>query len=146
MKISPKEIIETIESKITTVLSSEIVTYNYVSTLDQVDIDAKKNFPRVYFNWSSSGSLNENNNTVVITFMFVDVAEGKSDSVKRDYEIKSDMLQAASKFVDNLSREELLPDFQYAVSYDPLSGRYNNGLSGIQFSLTFAIEQPCYNI
>ena len=146
MKISPKEIIETVESKISTVLSDEIVTYDYIYTDDQIDIDGTKNFPRIYFHWNEAGALNENNNSMVLVFMFCDVMESKTNSKKKDYEIKSDMMQAASKLFVTLSREPFFETATPSFSYQPFSQRGNNGLAGVQVTVTFALEKPCYNV
>lgn len=146
MKISPKEIIETIESKIDTVLDGLVVAKDYVYTNDQIDTDGRKDYPRVYYWWNDAGALADNHNTMVMGFIFCDVMGGKTNSLKRDYEIKSDMVQAASKLFDNLSRDPLFPSFNQSISYDPFAGRFSNDLSGIQLTVTFAIEKPCYNV
>jgi len=144
MKISAKEIIEAVEAKIdSNLLSDYIVQRNYVYSNDQIDTDGRKNYPRVYYWWNDSGALNENYNTMVMGFNFCDVMGGKTNSLKRDYEIKSDMLQAASILFDNISRDPFFEGANPSFSYDPFSDRFENSLSGVQVTVTFAIEKPC---
>lgn len=143
MKISAKEIIESVESKIDTLLSGEIVQRDYVYSNDQIDTDGQKDFPRVYYWWNNDGQLNENYNTVVLGFIFCDVMGGKTNSLKRDYEIKSDMLQLASRLFDNISRDPFFESANPSFSYTPFSDRFENSLSGVQVNVTFAIEKPC---
>ncbi len=144
MKISAKEIIESVESKIDSLLIQDyVIEREYVYTNDQIDTDGKKNFPKVYYWWNDAGSLNENYNTVVMGFVFCDVMQGKTNANTRDYEIKSDMLQAASRLFDNISRDAFFENAQPSFSYDPFSNRFANGLSGVQVTVTFAIEKPC---
>lgn len=144
-KISAKELIEAVEAKIDSLLIANkyLVKRNYVYTNDQIDTDGLKDFPRLFYWWNDSGSLNENYNTVVLGFVFCDVMTGKQSELKRDYEIKSDMLQAASILFDDLSRDPVFDAFGTSISYTPFSDRFANGLSGIQASVTFSITKPC---
>jgi len=146
MKVSPKEIIESIEAKIGSVLTDEIVKYDYVYSVDQIDTDSKKDYPRVYCAWNESADLNDNYNSVTLAYYFCDVMFGKSSSIQRDYEIKSDMLQAASKLFDDLSREEFFQSATPSISYTPFSNRFDNGISGVEVTVTLALEKPCYNV
>jgi hypothetical protein len=147
MKISAKEIIETVITQTNSLLiPDQIVRIDYVQSDDQVDTDGNKDFPRIYFNWSDAGTLEENFNTITLDFLFCDVMASKTNSKKYDYEIKSDMMQAASKLFDNLSREEFFQNANPTFTYNPFSNRFNNGMSGVEVSVTFVVSKPCFDV
>ena len=146
MKISGKELIEDIRSTITTLLSDEIIRNDYISSNDEIDTTGTKQWPRVYIRWTDDGSLDINTNTAVLGFLFLDVSTSKTNKSKKDYEIKSDMVQAASKLFDNLIREDYFGEATPTLGYTPVSNAYDNGLSGIMMTVTFNLAKPCYNV
>lgn len=148
MKNSLKELKEGIETLIDSLLVDEgqIESYEYIASNDQVDISKVNQFPKIYIVADQGITLEDTYNSIQMKFIFCDVMQAKTNSVKYDLEIKSDMIQAASKLFDNLGREEYFADAFPSIALEPFSGAYNNGLSGVEATVTFAIEKPCFSV
>ena len=137
-----KTIIEDVKDIITN-NSINIQSVEYTGEID-VNMTKDKDFPKVYMIADESGELGDNNNTVIVKYLFVDVQKGLNNEWQRDYEIKSDMQLEASMMVDRL--QSLGYSINFPVTFDMLSGVFNDGLAGVQFSVTFNLDKPCYAI
>lgn len=144
MKISIKELIDSIIDIADTNLE-HIVRTQYVMSLEGIDIRKAKDWPAIFILLDTPAQLLENTNAIPISFYFLDAAIARKDQVISDLEIKSDLMQSASKLFDLLEVNGI--KFQaLAESLTPITADFNDGLSGWSVTATFNIAKPCYEV
>ena len=141
---SLKELVEGIQDIVEFSLSDEIKKCVYTFDFGQ-DTRKAKDFPALFILSDQNGTIGENTNTVSLTMRFCDVSLSSNNSESKDKEIKSDMIQAASKLFDLMQVEGYF-DGDLSIAYSPFDNELNNGLSGIDCTINFTLEKPCYNI
>lgn len=139
MKSSSKEVIESIVE----IVNNQMQDYlaggaEYLSKLEFTG----KTFPKLFIFNSEAAQLQQQTNNVRLTLRFLDVAEGINNKWRRDYEIKSDMEQAASLLVDLMQKLDILVSAIDEAS-QPVYSSMGDGLSGIEMSITFPMLKPC---
>lgn len=141
-KYSLKQIVEDVID----VITNNSVNIQSVEEVDEIDINMNKSkdFPKVYIATNESGSYDENVNKINVQFFFLDVQTGRLNQNKRSLEIKSDMMLEASMLFDRLQSDGYSIDF--SIPFQPLSGEYNDGLAGVECTVTFNLDKPCYEI
>ena len=141
-KYSLKQIVEDVIDVITN-NSVNIQTVEYVEIFEYNNAKAK-DYPKVLMALEESGELGDNSNTANVTFLFIDVMGGRLNQTQRDYEIKSDMQLEASMLFDKLQSEGYI--INLPISYDPITGFYDDKLSGVTCTVTFNLAKPCYEV
>jgi len=141
-KYSLKQIVEDVNDIITN-NSINIQSVEYTGSID-INMTKAKDFPKVYMIADESGSIDDNINTILVRFLFCDVQKGRLDEWVRDYEIKSDMQLEASMLFDRLQSDGY--SIEFPISYQPISGEYNDGLAGVECTVTFNLQKPCYGV
>ena len=139
MKISSKEVIESVIE----LTNNLMIDYlpggaEYLSKLEFTG----KDFPKLFVFYQEAAQIQQQTNNVRLTFRFLDVVGGINNKWRRDYEIKSDMEQAASLLIDLLQSYNVLVS-PIDESYQPVYATYGDELSGIEMSVTFPIMKPC---
>lgn len=137
-----KTIIENIKDIINN-NSINIQSVEYTGAID-INMTKAKDFPKVYMIADESGTFDNNINTVLVRFLFCDVQKGRLDEWQRDYEVKSDMQLEASMLFDRLQSDGY--SIEFPISYQPISGEYNDGLAGVECTVTFNLQKPCYAV
>lgn len=138
IRVSVKELIEGIATIVEERIP-EIITVKYTGI---PNTEKAKEFPQLFIFLDNNVTIDENINTVPLTLWFVDVQISQSLEWRKDYEIKSDMIQAASKLFDILQNEGWLDSVN--VTLTPLTSDMQDGLSGMQAIPTFNLQKPCY--
>lgn len=143
MKNSLKEAIEGIQDLVASSVP-EIKKTLYTFDFNQ-DIDKAKDWPCLFIVGNQNFTIGENINTIPLLLVFCDVVHGRQSAAERDKEIKSDMIQAASKLLDLMQSDGYF-DGEISVDAQPFSYGLNNALSGIDCIAPIVIEKPCYNV
>jgi len=144
-KVSLKEIIEDIITIVSEEFTdSELVAAEY--TFNFAPDNAKaKDFPRLFLIANENITIGERTNTIPITMRFCDVVGSRNNAIDKDKEIKSDMIQAASKLFDILQDRSFF-DGDLTISLAPFDYEMNNSLSGVDATPNFFTDKPCFNI
>lgn len=143
MNISLKEIVEGIIDVVDSDIE-EIVLAEY--TFDfQFDHKKAKDYPKLSIIANQTITIGENTNTIPLLLRFSDVATGRQNAILRDKEIKSDMIQAASKLFDILQTKGYF-EGDLTISLEPFDNELNNGLSGVDAIVNFIAKKPCYEV
>lgn len=140
MKVSLKELVVLIKETIAAKMP-EIVSFDFLPP--DLNNTVRKEFPKVYFYTQEAFTLQENTNIVPLYFRFCDVMYGANNAWERDLEIKSDMLQAASKLFDLVEFQEVITG-RINVSALPFDNDLNNGISGVECTVNFILEKPSH--
>jgi len=143
MKISLKEVIEGIQDLVETSVP-ELKRALYTFDFSQ-DTQKNKDYPALFIVSNQNFTIGENVNTTPLLLVFCDVTGGRLNDIDRDKEIKSDMLQAASKLLDLMQVNGYI-DGDISVDAQPFSYGLNNALSGIDCIVPITIEKPCYEV
>lgn len=139
MKSSSKEVIESIIEIVETSLTNYLQGgCEYLSKIEYTGNE----FPKVFIFEQNAGQIQQQANSCSITFRFMDVAESLNNKQRKDYEIKSDMTQAASLLIDYLQRDGVLV-VDTDTSFEPVYITGGDGLSGIELTINFPIMKPC---
>lgn len=143
MNISLKEIAEGIIDVVNESID-ELVTAEY--TFEFIyDSKKAKEYPKLSIIANQNITIGERTNTIPLLLRFSDVAVGKNNTPLKDKEIKSDMIQAASKLFDILQTKGYF-DGELSLTAEPFDHELNNGLSGIDVIANFVTEKPCYEV
>ena len=142
MKYSLKQIVEDVIDVITN-NSINIQSVEYTGAID-INMTKAKDFPKVYMLSNESYTLNDNYHSITVSFIFGDIQVGRIDEWDRDLEIKSDMELEALMLFDRL--QSMGYSIDYPISPQPLSGEYNDGLAGVECTVTFNLSKPCYAV
>ena len=139
MKSSSKEVIEDMIS----IVENQLQNYfaGGAEYIDKIQFQAKA-WPKVFIYNESASTIEQNRNTVNLTVNFLDVGESLNNKTKLDYEIKSDMEQAASLFIDYLIEYEILTSYSN-ITFEPVTITGGDGLSGGFMTLSIPLEKPC---
>jgi hypothetical protein len=142
MKYSLKQIVE----DVTDVITNNSINIQSVEQIELFDanMDKSKDFPKVYLITDEDGSFDENINSANVRFLFLDVQRGRLSQAKRDLEIKSDMMLEASMLFDRIQSKGY--SIVFPISYTPISGEFNDGLAGVDCTVTFNLSKPCYEV
>ena len=143
MNISLKEIVEGIKSEVADKIP-ELKEVKYTFDFWQ-NRDGDKNFPKLYLIANENVTFGELTNTIPLTMRFCDVSRAKDKSEQLDLEIKSDMIQVASKLMDILQEKGYF-NGDLNLSAIPFDNELNDGLSGIDITPDFVLKKPCYNV
>ncbi len=143
MKNSLKEVIEGIQDLVENNIP-ELKRVDYTFDFSQ-DVEKAKDFPALFIVSNQNFTIGENTNNVPLLLVFCDVAGGRLTDAEKDKEIKSDMIQAASKLFDLMQADSYF-NGEVSVNAQPFSYGLNNALSGIDCIVDISIEKPCYNV
>lgn len=142
MKISLLEAVNEVIDLATNSLDN-IVKVQYITSVDDIDIQKAKDWPALFIIVDSAAQLLENENQTVLSLYVLDASTAREDEYLKDLNIKSDLLQEMSKLLDLLQLNQLISTIN--TSAQPFSGRFNNGLSGWSANVSVNIKKPCYN-
>ena len=133
-----KEVIEETIRIVEEEMQPYLVGAEYIS---KVEFTGKK-FPKLFLFLANGGTIQEFSDSATITFMFVDAVVSMKAQQQMDYEIKSDMLQAASILVGKLRDQGILLNND-DITYNPNYAFGGDGLSGIVCDITFNLDKSC---
>lgn len=138
MKRSSAEVINSSIEIVDTHMSDYLVKAVYDTTSSGSD----KDFPCLLMFQNEAATSQASYNQFNLTFRCLDVAEALNNKKRMDYEVKSDMMLAASIFLDYLVAEGII-ESRADIQLQPITISEGKGLSGIEFSLTIPIFKPC---
>lgn len=144
MKISIKELVESIIDLADNNLD-HIVRTSYVISADDIDIKKAKDYPALFMLLDTTATVSENSNIIALSFYFIDAVVSQNDSYLKDLEIKSDLMQEASKLFDLMQTNGIRFD-ALDISLSPFSGRFNDGMGGWSTTVNFNIAKPCFTV
>lgn len=119
----------------------------YVDAIDQIDIEKGKNWPALYIlaDDTNSITLNQRYAEAQVQFFFCSPSTSRTNSIEKDKEIKSEMAAYADIIFGKLEQEGVLRANQ-VISLGYMSGRLNNGLSGVTGTVSFPLPRNCYKV